>query len=87
MPLSLPDQSILEKELLALITGRLLPASGNLGPKDNLQDAGLDSMAIMQLLVLIEEKYGIALPNGAISCRNFGNASAVASLLREQVEG
>ena len=84
MPLSLPDQSTLEKELLALITGRLLSAAGTIGPEDNLQEAGLDSMAIMQLLVLIEEKYGISLPNGAISCRNFGSAQSVAMLLREQ---
>ncbi len=82
--LSLPDQSTLEKELLSLITGRLLSISGNFGPNDNLQEVGLDSMAIMQLLVLIEEKYGIAIPSGAISCRNFGNARSLALLLREQ---
>ena len=48
----------------------------------NLYDSGLDSMAIMQLLILIEEEFGVALPEGELTRQNFSTVRSVASLVR-----
>jgi len=77
------ESSLVEKELLALIGERLLVLPENFGPSDDLQEAGLDSMAIMQLLVLLEEKYDVSLPDAALSIENFSNAEKLAFLLQK----
>lgn len=79
----LPESSIVEKELLTLIGERLLVLPENFGPSDDLQEAGLDSMAIMQLLVLLEEKYDVSLPDAALSIENFSSAKKLSLLLQK----
>lgn len=79
----LPESSVVEKELLALIGERLLVLPKDFSASDDLQEAGLDSMAIMQLLVLLEEKYEVSLPDAALSIENFSSAEKLARLLQK----
>lgn len=79
----LPQSAVVEKELLALIGERLLVLPENFATTDDLQEAGLDSMAIMQLLVLLEEKYHVSLPDSALSIENFQSAQKLARLLEK----
>jgi acyl carrier protein len=39
-------------------------------------------MAIMQFLILIEEEYGVALPEGELTRQNFSTVRSVAGLIR-----
>ncbi len=57
-------QEPLEPQLVQLVSKRLLETRPGFNEDSNLYDSGLDSMAIMQLLILIEEEYGVALPDG-----------------------
>ena len=41
-------------------------------------------MAIMQLLILIEEEYGVALPECALTRQNFSTVKQLAHLIRAQ---
>lgn len=77
----MPDLRTLELELVTLIRERLLETPPDFSATSNLYDAGLDSMAIMQLLLLIEEKYGIMLPDADLSTENFSSAQHLAVLL------
>jgi acyl carrier protein len=79
----LPDPSVVKKELLTLIGERLLVLPENFGTQDDLQEAGLDSMAIIQLLVLLEEKYDVSLPDAALSIENFRSAEMLTKLLQK----
>ncbi len=74
--------SHLEFELAEIIGGRLLGCPDRLGPENDLYAAGLDSMGIMQLLVLVEEQYGIAIPDTDLTRENFGTIRALAGIIR-----
>ena len=79
------DPSTLEQELVVLIRERLLETTPDFCSSSNLYDAGLDSMAIMQLLLLIEEKYGVMVPDADLSKENFSSAHQLAILLQSRL--
>jgi acyl carrier protein len=78
----IPQQESLEQQLVQLVSERLLETQPGFGADSNLYDSGLDSMAIMQLLILIEEEYGVALPESELTRQNFGTVRSVAGLIR-----
>jgi acyl carrier protein len=82
---SLIDLETLERGLLDLITGRLLDSSVALDATSGLAEAGLDSMAIMQLLLLIEDSYGLWLPESDLSRTNFASVRALAGVLHKRL--
>lgn len=79
------DLTTLETELGALLQERLLDLPASFTPGTNLYEAGLDSMGIMQLLLAIEDRYGILLPEADVSKKNFCNVTNLAALLRERL--
>ena len=81
------DRATLERELVELISGQLLDVAQGLEADSSLPAAGLDSMAIMQLLVLIEERYGLWLPEADLVKENFADVRALAALLAERLAG
>lgn len=81
-PISPPE--ILEPELTELIGSRLLETASPLEPETDLYSVGLDSMAIMQLLILVEEEYGVALPECALTRQNFRTVRDLAQLIKAQ---
>jgi len=68
--------------LLDLIQENLLEPGEPLAPDSDLFAAGLDSMGIMQLLILIEERFGIPIAEVEVTRENFATADALASLIR-----
>lgn len=67
-----------------LIDGQLVELDPGFGEADDLFAAGLDSMAIMQLLLLIEESYGVQIPMGEVTRENFHTTAAIARLVTEK---
>ena len=78
----IPQQEPLEQQLVHLVSERLLETQPGFGADSNLYESGLDSMAIMQLLILIEEEYGVVLPEGELTRQNFSTVRSVAGLIR-----
>jgi acyl carrier protein len=75
-----PDLPGLERELLGLVEEHLLDASqARIGPLTRLADAGLDSMAVMQLLLLIEDRFGLWLPEEDLTRENFACIRSLAA--------
>lgn len=74
----------LETRVLSLVRDEVLQTPPDFTVASDLFEAGLDSMAIMQLLLLLEEHYGVAIPVGSVSRANFKNAKAIAALLVAQ---
>ena len=72
------DLPNLERELLVLLEEHLLDGADGLGPTTLLADAGLDSMAIMQLLLLIEDRFGLWLPEEDLTRDNFACVRSLA---------
>lgn len=76
--------SQLEARILSLVSDEVLQTPPGFTAASDLFEAGLDSMAIMQLLLLLEEHFSVAIPVGSVSRANFKNAEAIAALLVTQ---
>lgn len=64
-----------------LIRSQLLELPADFGETEDLFDMGLDSMAIMQLLLMLEESFGAVIPMGEVTRDNFYSTNAIASLV------
>ena len=78
----IPQQANLEQQLTALVSERLLETPSDFNEDSDLYESGLDSMAIMQLLILVEEEFGVALPESELTRQNFSTVRSIASLIR-----
>ena len=78
----IPQQESLEQQLVQLVSERLLETQPGFDADSNLYESGLGSMAIMQFLFLIEEEYGVALPESELTRQNFSTVRGVAGLIR-----
>ena len=83
----IPPQETLEQQLVVLLRERLLETAVPMDAGTDLYPLGLDSMAIMQLLILVEEEYGDALPESSLTRENFSTARQLAHLIRAQGAG
>jgi len=79
----IPALASLEQQLLALISERLLEVQPGFNVDSNLYLEGLDSLAIMQLLVLVENEYDVILPERALTHESFSTVRHLALLVRE----
>ena len=74
----------LEPQLVTMISERLLETQPGFDADSNLYEAGLDSMALMQLLILVEEEYGVSIPERDLTRQNFSTTRHLAQLIRER---
>jgi len=56
-----------------------LPDAASFSDDDDLLEAGLDSMGIMRLVLFIEEKFGITLPDEEIEPDNIQTLNRISS--------
>ena len=74
----------MENDLLELIRTDILDTAEALTPQSDLFAAGLDSMGIMQLLLAIEDRFGVAIDPADLSRDNFSTAEKIAALVAEK---
>jgi len=72
----------LEERIAALIKENFLEVPGELEPTADLFALGLDSMGIMKLLILIEQSFGVRIPDRAVTQDNFRSPVRIAELIR-----
>lgn len=76
----------MENELTIIIATEILDTEHTLTPQSDLFAAGLDSMGIMQLLLAIEDRFGVAIDPADLSRDNFSTAEKIAALVAEKKE-
>ena len=74
----------MENELTILLCNEILDTAEVLTPRSDLFAAGLDSMGIMQLLLAIEDRFGVAIDPADLSRENFSTAEKIAALIAEK---
>ena len=74
----------MEIQLLTLLREQILAPDTLLDADSDLFAAGLDSMGIMQLVLAIEDHFGIALDPTDLSREHFQSATCIAALLRSK---
>ncbi len=72
----------LEEQLLSLIREKLIETGETMTVETDLFASGLDSMGIMQLMILIEERFGVRIAEAEVTRQNFGTAGDLSSLVR-----
>ena len=73
----------LAERLLSRIRTDLLETGADFGIDSDLFAAGLDSMSIMQLSLIIEEEFGTQMPDRMITRETFSPARRIAAAIRE----
>lgn len=73
----------MEEELIELVR-EVLDTQEALTPQSDLFAAGLDSMGIMQLLLGIEDRFGVAMDPADLSRDNFSTTEKIAALVAEK---
>lgn len=71
----------MEEDLIQLIRTEVLDTTEPLTPQSDLFAAGLDSMGIMQLLLAIEDRFGVAIDPLDLSRENFSTAERIVALI------
>ena len=74
----------MENELTLLLRTEILDTEEALTPRSDLFAAGLDSMGIMQLLLAIEDRFGVAIDPADLSRENFSTVEKIAALIAEK---
>ena len=77
--------SDLRGRLFELVSTDILEVDSGFNEQSNLFDAGLDSIAIMQLLILVEQNFGVRLPAEKITRDNFSSVADLANLIEMEV--
>ena len=83
----IPALALLEEQLVCLIKERLLDTPPGFNAQSDLYEAGLDSMGLMQLLILIEREYAVVLPDSDLTHQNFGTTRRLAQLISARGQG
>ena len=74
----------MEQDLIDLIRTEILDTAEPLAPESDLFAAGLDSMGIMQLLLAIEDRFGVVIDPADLSRENFSTGEKIAVLVAEK---
>jgi acyl carrier protein len=70
-----------KKKLIELISTEILEVGPGFDENSDLFEAGLDSMAIMQLLIQIETHFGVQLRVAQLTRANFSTVRQIADLI------
>lgn len=82
-----PSDMTTREQLRDYIFDRLIPTPADARPEDDadLLELGLDSLRIMQLLVFIEEKIGVNLPDHEVTEERIGSLSALVDWIQSHL--
>ena len=81
----MPQAPISPAAILELLTAEhILEPQESLTPDSDLFSMGLDSMALMQLLLQIEEYFGLTINPAEMTRERFATATALADFLGEK---
>jgi acyl carrier protein len=82
-----PTLEGLEKIIYDVLRGELLEVGPGFTPKSNLVDAGLSSLAVIQLLLAVEEQTGIWVDEAELTPENLESVESLARCVWEQRSG
>lgn len=71
----------LTDSLRRLISEQLFPLDDSVTAKCDLHSEGLDSLALMQLILLLEREYSVSISPGDLNRENFSSLEKLAELV------
>ncbi len=78
-------QKALADRIFAILRDELLDAGEDFTPQSNLVEAGLDSLAVTQLMLAIEECAGVWVDESLLTPENLESAETLAACVYDQL--
>ena len=69
-----------------IVRDEILSVDGDFSPRSNLIESGLDSLAVTQLLLSIEESTGVWVDESLLTPENLESSVTLATLVYEQIQ-
>jgi acyl carrier protein len=82
-----PTRDDLTRQVFEILRDQLLDAGADFTPRSNLVAAGLDSLAVTQLLLAIEESTGVWVDESLLTPESLESAESLAGLVHGQLQG
>jgi acyl carrier protein len=79
-------QDSLTARVFEILRDEILSVDSGFTPQTNLVEAGLDSLAVTQLMLSIEESTGVWIDESLLTPENLENAEALAALVHAELE-
>lgn len=80
-----PDSETKQTILLEILSKEILESVQGLDASTDLFEAGMDSLGTMQLLVRIEQRFGVQLPASGLTRENSSTVAALVRLIESQL--
>ena len=80
-----PTIEDLTAKVFEILRDEILSAGSDFSARSNLIDAGLDSLAVTQLMLSIEESTGVWLDESLLIPENLESAETLAALIHERL--
>lgn len=80
------DRESLTQRIFEILRDEILEVDARFTPRSSLVEAGLDSLAVTQLLLALEESTGIWVDEGLLTPENLASAEALAACVAGLVE-
>jgi len=80
-------QAELTQRVFEILRDDLLDVGADFTPRSNLVAAGLDSLAVTQLMLAIEESTGVWVDDSLLTPENLESSESLASLVYHQLRG
>jgi acyl carrier protein len=77
------DLEIVKKELCGFISENILAGEVSVQADTILSDIGVDSFSIIEIILFIERKFGVAIPHESLTPENFVSVNALAECMNE----
>ena len=82
-----PTRDELTRRVFEILRDQLLDAGADFTPRSNLVAAGLDSLAVTQLLLAIEDSTGVWIDESLLSPESLESAVSLARLVHGKLRG
>ena len=84
--MSNPSPEALAVLVFEILRDEILSVGDGFTPQSNLVDSGLDSLAVTQLLLCVEERTGVWVDDSLLTPENLESAETMAALVCSQLE-
>jgi len=80
-----PTIEELTEKIFGIVRDEILSVESDFSTRSNLIDAGLDSLAVTQLMLSIEELTGVWVDESLLTPENLESAETLAALVHERI--
>ncbi len=84
--MSNPSPEALAALVFEILRDEILSVGDGFTPQSNLVDSGLDSLAVTQLLLCVEERTGVWVDDSLLTPENLESAETMSALVCSQLE-